>query len=53
MLLLFLKDIDECEALNLCENNGTCINMNGSYQCMCKAGWSGRHCEKGSLTISV
>ncbi|CAL8243797.1 unnamed protein product [Lota lota] len=34
------RDIDECRVMgNLCKN-GQCINMLGSYSCVCKAGYT-------------
>ena len=45
-------DIDECVYLNkfeiVCKNNGTCVNTNGSYECICDKNHYGRNCE---LTI--
>lgn len=34
---------------DLCTNNGTCINTDGSYKCICEAGWQGQHCEDGKM----
>ena len=36
-------DIDECSSSdeNICSNNATCINNNGSYECRCKEGFDG------------
>lgn len=39
-------DKDEC-LLTPCQNNGTCINSIGSYQCSCEAGWQNKDCEEG------
>ena len=48
---LSLPDVNECQSIDLCVNNGTCINTNGSYICNCTDGWQGQHCDlgKGSL----
>ena len=50
LLLCFLifSDIDECFAdYNPCKNEGTCVNLPGSYRCDCKSGYSGINCEIG------
>ncbi len=40
-------DNDECtEDPGICQNNGTCINIAGSYICVCEAGYTGRNCLK-------
>lgn len=44
-------DIDECQNIDICMHNGTCINNNGSYVCECIAGWQGHHCEDGNFTV--
>lgn len=41
-----LVDKNEC-LLSPCQNNGTCINSIGSYQCNCEAGWQDKDCEQG------
>lgn len=46
-----IKDIDECQMLHLCKNNGTCLNNNSSYVCSCEDGWRGQHCEDGKLHV--
>lgn len=43
---LAIADIDEC-TIEPCENNGTCHNSNGSYQCECMSGFQGHHCGDG------
>ena len=42
MILFIHADIDEC-AMDpfLCHNNATCIDTDGSYECICKGGYSG------------
>lgn len=47
MRILFL-DIDECAISFPCQNNGTCVNNNGSYVCECTEGYMGRHCNEGN-----
>ena len=42
------SDIDECSAdPSPCDENADCINVNGSYSCTCKQGFTGNgsHCE--------
>ena len=37
---LYISDIDECKVMgNLCKN-GQCINTLGSYNCVCKPGYT-------------
>ena len=30
----------------VCEHNGTCVNVNGSFRCDCQPGFAGRRCER-------
>ena len=41
----FITDINECFPISPCLNNGTCINLEGSYQCSCPPGFTGINCE--------
>lgn len=50
-LHFFSVDVDECDFTDVCENNGTCQNTAGSYQCDCSEGWQGKHCGEGNLEI--
>ena len=43
-ILFHLSDINECFP-NPCLNNGTCINLEGSYKCTCRPGFTGLNCE--------
>ena len=45
-ILMVSVDINECLD-KPCKNSGKCVNLPGSYRCNCKAGFAGRHCEKG------
>ena len=36
-------DIDECER-GFCQNNISCTNWDGGYNCTCKAGYEGQNC---------
>lgn len=42
------SDIDECLTEDLCKNNGTCVNNEGSYVCLCTESWLGSHCNNGT-----
>jgi hypothetical protein len=44
----FIPDVNECETFSPCQNNGTCINNNGSYVCNCTEGWQGHNCDIGN-----
>lgn len=48
-------DKDECDdpSGSLCENNGTCINTQGSYKCNCVDGWQEQNCNVGKLFLTV
>lgn len=43
-------DIDECEK-NPCQNNGTCINIFGYYECLCADGYAGLRCNYTVRTL--
>lgn len=30
---------------NLCEHNGTCTEVNGTYKCYCRNGYIGKRCN--------
>lgn len=47
ILLKFLIDINECD-FTPCNNNGTCINSEGSYTCNCTDGWTDKNCNEGN-----
>lgn len=48
LLLYVFVDVNECLA-EPCANQGTCINSNGSYSCVCVEGWQGMHCDEGEF----
>lgn len=39
-----IRDFNEC-LLSPCLNDGSCINLDGSYRCMCTRGFTGPNCE--------
>ena len=43
---MLLTDINECTN-NPCQNGAACVNLQGSYRCDCKSGYSGNNCEIG------
>lgn len=46
----FFVDKNECLS-EPCENNGTCINSQGSYKCDCNNGWTGKDCIEGNIVL--
>ena len=50
-LMLFFPDINECTN-NPCKNGATCVNLDGSYLCDCKSGYTGNNCESGERNVS-
>ena len=34
-----------------CLNNGTCVNLEGGYNCTCLEGWGGKNCENSKFKI--
>ena len=49
--IFFLTDINECElVMHNCSDNAECVNLDGTYQCMCEDGYfdgsgSGLNCS--------
>ena len=42
IILLFVIDIDECRGkFHNCDLNAFCINKDGSFHCVCNAGYTG------------
>lgn len=40
------QDVDECRVnSDICKNSATCLNKNGSYQCICVNGYTGEDCS--------
>ena len=43
-IVFYFTDIDECVLGHNCENGATCINVIGTYTCICPAGYTGPFC---------
>ncbi|CAL4061688.1 unnamed protein product, partial [Meganyctiphanes norvegica] len=39
------EDIDECTLFSPCQNSGTCLNLLGSFRCICKENVTGEYCN--------
>ncbi|RHN69505.1 putative protein kinase RLK-Pelle-WAK family [Medicago truncatula] len=48
------QDVDECKESNYCFEGATCINLPGSYHCLCPKGYEGdgKRCSPKSSTKS-
>ena len=46
----FHLDIDECVSLP-CQNNGTCVDGEGVYTCICTSGFTGDQCETSNRIV--
>lgn len=42
----FLADINECSS-NPCLNGATCVDAVDGYECDCRSGYEGTHCQIG------
>nr|5L0R_B Chain B, Neurogenic locus notch homolog protein 1 [Homo sapiens] len=38
------SDVNECVS-NPCQNDATCLDQIGEFQCICMPGYEGVHCE--------
>ena len=46
IIYLLCDILDECGAMNPCQNGGTCVDGDGSYSCLCvHFQYDGQHCE--------
>ena len=50
--LLNNLEINECESYP-CSNGATCIDVIGSYHCVCLEGYNNSHCENGNIAVSI
>ena len=41
MLSFYNLDIDECDVSPPCDDNASCTNTEGSFECECKIGFTG------------
>ena len=48
--LVFLLDVNECES-SPCMNNATCNDDVDGYTCNCADGFTGTHCETGTIMV--
>lgn len=39
-------DYDECKAESPCQNDATCLNYEGGYNCSCTEGYKGKNCTE-------
>ena len=47
-------DVDDCLRLRwTCENGGQAVDTGKSCECQCAAGYTGEHCQTGSLQVHV
>ena len=46
IILIVLTEINECVS-NPCQNDGLCKDYHLMYNCTCKLGYNGTHCEIG------
>ena len=56
MLLQLISDTDECaNAISLCGRGAECINLNGSFDCRCRAGFQtiGDNCTGRSVSVCL
>ena len=51
----FCDDIDECTLDHDCDQNSTCVNLKGSFYCVCDTGYvgDGRTCVEGTCTDDI
>ena len=40
-----MTDLNECQTQFPCENGAECMNLFGSFMCLCQLGFEGDNCE--------
>lgn len=50
IMQLLLSDVNECRQFP-CQNNGTCYNFDGGFNCTCTPGFTGALCEIGKDSV--
>lgn len=50
IMQLILSDVNECRQFP-CQNNGTCYNFDGGFNCTCTPGFTGALCEIGKDSV--
>ncbi len=43
--LFNFQDVDECTLIKPCKNDGQCLNLFGSFECLCPIPYVGTTCE--------
>lgn len=47
ILLLLFAAVDACNPTNPCNNGGTCVVTDNSFNCTCPPGIGGQNCTEG------
>ena len=51
--IINFSDIDDCNGTDLCENNGTCVDLVDGYNCDCGVDFTGQNCSTGNVSLFV
>jgi hypothetical protein len=49
----YFKDVDECTLIAPCKNQGQCLNLFGSFECLCPIPYGGFLCEERRFKCSL